>query len=342
MTTQKTRSMDHLEVPLPEAEDEEFEDVPAGAAATAAPANSYLALMKQLVEQQQQQFALQQQLMAMQAGGRGQDPAATVAAAAGNKVKLPPFWEKDAAAWFGLVDKILEESNIVDARARYRAALLHIPQHLLERARGVINAAAATVDPYGELKARLIELLTPSKLDLINSILWGAELGGRRPSEMMDSMLAALPPGEAAGLIFKGLFLHRLPADMRELVALQFTVLTAKELAMYADTIWDARNAKKTTVAAIGAASAAKPEIAEESALEKAVAALALQRQPRKGGNRNRKRQAGRGGGNGGQGGGHNNGQSGHGGKYVCYKHLKFGDQAWSCGEPLACQFSEN
>ena len=34
------------------------------------------------------------------------------------------------------------------------------------------------VDPFKELKDRLVGLLTPSKLDQCTSILWGVELSG--------------------------------------------------------------------------------------------------------------------------------------------------------------------
>ena len=49
-----------------------------------------------------------------------------------------------------------------------------------------------------ELKNRLVELLTPSILDKCTGILWGAELGGRRPTELLEVMMAALPSDEQA------------------------------------------------------------------------------------------------------------------------------------------------
>jgi len=156
----------------------------------------------QLMEMLMQQQQIIQQLLAAQQSSvslRQTDNGSSL-----NKVKLPPFWEKDTAAWFRLVEEILEAHHVTDLRARYRLTLLSVPQHILERARGVLNAADTAADPYSELKSRLIELLTPSELDQVNSIIWGAELGGRRPSEMMDGMLAALPQGEPAGLLFKG------------------------------------------------------------------------------------------------------------------------------------------
>ena len=53
-----------------------------------------------------------------------------------NKVKLPPFWEKDAAAWFKLAEAVLEDNRLRDPRVMYRTVILHIPHHVLERARG--------------------------------------------------------------------------------------------------------------------------------------------------------------------------------------------------------------
>ena len=55
----------------------------------------------------------------------------------------------------------------------YRTVLLYIPQHMLERAGGVLCLGNTVVDPFKELKDRLVGLLTPSKLDQCTSILWG-------------------------------------------------------------------------------------------------------------------------------------------------------------------------
>ena len=66
---------------------------------------------------------------------------------------------------------------------------------MLERARGILTLANTAVHPFTELKDRLVELLTPSILDQCTSILWGAELGGRRQTELLEVMMAALLPG---------------------------------------------------------------------------------------------------------------------------------------------------
>ena len=69
--------------------------------------------------------------------------------------------------------------------------------------------------------------------------MWGVELGGQRPTELMEVILASLPPDEQPGKLFKTVFLHCLPGDLKDLVAVQFQQLEAMELAKF---IWDTRN----------------------------------------------------------------------------------------------------
>ena len=118
-------------------------------------------------------------------------PARPVEHAVPHKVKLPTYWEKDAAAWFRLAEAVMEYNHVVEQRVMYRTVLLHIPHHVLERARGILTVADTAVHPFMELKNRLVELLTPSILDKCTGTLWGAELGGRRPTGGDDGGPAA-------------------------------------------------------------------------------------------------------------------------------------------------------
>ena len=89
--------------------------------------------------------------------------------------------------------------------------------------------------------------------------------------------MAALLPDEPAGHIFKKIFLHRLPGDLKDLVVVQFHQLEVRELAKFADVIWDARNSKKTVVEAVQPATLEdKTTLGDETTLERAVAALTI------------------------------------------------------------------
>ena len=52
-------------------------------------------------------------------------------------------------------------------------------------------------------------------------------------------MLASLHLGQQPSKILKAMFLHGLPGDLKDLVAVQFQQLEAMELAKF---IWDTRN----------------------------------------------------------------------------------------------------
>ena len=57
---------------------------------------------------------------------------------------------------------VMEDNHVVEQRVIYRMVLLHIPHHVMERARGILTLADTVVHPFTELKDRLVELLTPA------------------------------------------------------------------------------------------------------------------------------------------------------------------------------------
>ena len=101
--------------------------------------------------------------------------------------------------------------------------------------------------------------------------------------------MAALLPDELASHIFKTIFLHRLPGDLKDLVAVQFHQRGVMELARYTDVIWDARNSKKTVVAAVQPATLEEETtLGKETALDRAVAALNIHTKKKWHGGKNR------------------------------------------------------
>ena len=76
---------------------------------------------------------------------------------------------------------------------------MSIRLEVLEGVREVLHSTVDLEDPNKTLRDCFVELLTPHVLDQVNSIILGPELGGLPPSEMMDKMLASLPPGEQDG-----------------------------------------------------------------------------------------------------------------------------------------------
>ena len=142
--------------------------------------------------------------------------------------------------------------------------------------------------------------------------------------------MAALPSDEPAGHILWTIFLHRLPGDLKDLVAVQFHQLEVRELAKFADVIWDARNSKKMVVAA-------ETTLGEEIALERAISDLTIYNKKKWHGSKSRSGGHPRGGQGGGKGGG-------QGQKTPCDKHEKFREHAQptTAPAPKTCSWVGN
>ena len=186
-------------------------------------------------------------------------------------------------------------------------------------------------DPYDALRAEFIRQFSPNVHEQLNKLVFAPELGGQAPTQLMRTLLTCLPAGEPPGLLFKHLFLLKLPGNLRDLVAKKIERLDARELAEYADTCWNIRNSKKgpgKMVAAIEAAEVSDSDNGDP--LSGAVAAVPLG----KGGNKKKKPQgrpcvppAA-------------NKQPAT--QFICFNHCRWGKEAWECGNPKHCKFEGN
>jgi len=244
------------------------------------------------------------------------------------KVKLPSLWVKRVRPWFTLAESTFNRFGVRDSRTRFDLVLPALPDDILEQLDSVLNDVEEFEDPYLELKRRIQEVCTSSRLEMVNDLIFGAELGGRKPSQLMESMLALLPPGEKDGLLFQGHFLNRLPSDIRDLVAVNFGNVNSRELARLADQIWISRNTKRgeSQVAAVAEGSTAGDS---EDEGHNPVAAVRGGKPGRPGGQWPRRGQP-------------KKKQPDDRGKgstqvTVCQRHKKFGTSAWKCDNPSSC-----
>lgn len=246
------------------------------------------------------------------------------------RCKLTPFWIRKPAAWFAWAESSFNRCHVDDTRARFDLVLTALSEDMLDRIGSVLATVDELPDPYETLKGRLMEMFAVDPMDRMYGLLFAAELGDRRPSQMMDDLLAMLPTGERDGLLFKAIFLTRLPDDLKILVAPLAKTMESRPLAAYADQLWIARNSKK---AAKPVAMVADPSLELASKVDELAGVVAAMRtaQPPKRPNK----RAGRGG-RGGHGGG--SGES----KFVCWRHELYKERAFKCEEPGRCTWSGN
>ena len=142
--------------------------------------------------------------------------------------------------------------------------LVKLPPALLKNVRDVVRDIATSADPYADLKARLTDSFKPSQWCLASSIIHHADAGDRRPSHLLDAMVALLPDGEPQGIIFQTLFLEKLLVDLRDhLMAVKFE--TPRLMAAHADQLWDGRQSAHLpgSVSAVRSSSPSRQQAAQ-------------------------------------------------------------------------------
>jgi len=170
-------------------------------------------------------------------------------------VKLPEFWPADPTTWFHQAEAAFRRSNVTQSFTKYDHVLMKLPTDVVMSVRDLVNAMQPnTADAYEQLKAWLTASYGKTPWQQVNALLDMPPLGDRRPSHMMNEMLALIPTGSNKDdYIFLGIFLRKLPSSMREhLAAANHT--TAAAMSAHADILWDAK-AGDTSISAISDAS---------------------------------------------------------------------------------------
>jgi hypothetical protein len=184
-----------------------------------------------------------------EAAKQAQAAAAAAAAAAAQQqppavaavsVKLPPFWVDNAEVWFLQAEAQFAIAGISSERTAFYHVLTALPQHVVVSVLDVVRSAATAAAPFLDLKQRLLGGYTQSKWSRMFQLIHHPGLGDQRPSQLMDKMLALLSSGTKPDEVFLGLFMDRLPVEMRAQLSLQ-DYDSPRHLAAAADLIWDAR-----------------------------------------------------------------------------------------------------
>ena len=151
-------------------------------------------------------------------------------------VTLPPFWAARPAAWFAFAESKFREKAIISQRRRFDLLLAAMPEKILDQVMDVVDNIPEDF-PYDTLKSRLLESHTLSDHEKLEILYKSEPLGGRKPSQMLASMLAYCPAGMEQTIMFQFLFLQRLPVTLRTLLGEQEPG-DIRSLAARADRLW--------------------------------------------------------------------------------------------------------
>ena len=92
-------------------------------------------------------------------------------------------------------------------------------------------------DSYEALRRRLIQMYSLSDFQHYQALQSFPVLSDQRPSELMDKMLILFPEEEKPGFYFEGLFMDRLPANIRSHLLTE-SISNPQRMALQADELW--------------------------------------------------------------------------------------------------------
>jgi hypothetical protein len=156
-------------------------------------------------------------------------------------VKLLDFYMSDPEMWFTQADFMFRRIKISDSLTKYDYALQKLPCKVLQSMRELAQRVRTSdiKDPYEQLKDKLTTSYQKSPWQRTFELLDMPDLGDRRPSVLMDAMLALLPDDIKPNRLFLALFLCRLPTEMRDHLATQ-DLKTPAAMAAAANRLFDA------------------------------------------------------------------------------------------------------
>ena len=159
--------------------------------------------------------------------------------AASGASKLPMFWHKAAEVWFVQADAQFAIKSITVSKTKFYHAVASLPQDVTAQILNLICALPAG-DPYEVLKEHLTTLYSLEDYERFEALVFLPLTGDQKPSHLMNRMLALLPDNYKPNFILRGLFLRRLPIEVRSHL-LQKKISDPRALALKADEPFQSR-----------------------------------------------------------------------------------------------------
>ena len=156
-------------------------------------------------------------------------------------LKLPPFWPQDPQVWFAQVEAQFSTRGISAQQTMFDYVVASLSPEIALEVRDLI-LTPPTDDPYKVLKEQLVNRTAASEQRRLQQLFNAEELGDRKPSQLLRRMNQLL--GDKASTtdstFLQELFLQRLPANVRMVLASTAEPASLEQLATLADKIMEA------------------------------------------------------------------------------------------------------
>ena len=260
-----------------------------------------------------------------------------VVAATSINFKLPPFWPADPSVWFAQVEATFATKRIAAQRTKFDFVVASLSPEVVTEVRYLV-LHPPNDNPYDTLKETLIKRTAASEQQRLQQLFSTEELGDRKPTQLLRRMHQLLGDKTVMNDSFlKELFLQRLPANVRMVLASSPANTPLESLAELADRVVEVA---APTMAPITPTQQQPPPVAAENPtshqLEQLLAGLAKLQATVATLTRARSKTPGR----------HSRRPSpspkpgASAGDHTCWYHRTYGEEARKCTPP--CKFHPN
>lgn len=133
-------------------------------------------------------------------------------------VKLPQFWTDAPVAWFAAAEAQFLLRRITSQIDRFCLVAAALDKDTMKKVVHLVTSPHPDT-PFTALKEALLASHHLTDFQRVELLLAMDALGGRKPSELLADMLALCPAGQENNIFFVGLFLQRMPREIRILLS---------------------------------------------------------------------------------------------------------------------------
>ena len=163
-------------------------------------------------------------------------------------IRLPNYWSHDPQLWFAQAEAHFANHRITSSKSRFNVVVSSLAPEVAAEVRDLLLSPPAD-DPYGALRAALVDRTQKSEKVRLRELLSQEGLGDEKPSRLLRKMEQLLGDKSLDDSLLYEMFVQRLPPGVRLVLSAVPGALTARELAGLADRVVESTTAASPVTA---------------------------------------------------------------------------------------------